>query len=602
MKGFVFFRNGKAGMRTFKRKGYMRGRLLLLLLSLCLVFSSVNSIVYAGEYDEEDESYDRYIPPEYYDPIITNSVQGWPWGEAVSSGSAIVMDMDTGTILYSKNALDTYYPASITKIMTCMLALEYGNLDDVITCGDEVYRIEADSSHLGVWSGEQMTLRQALYGLMLQSANDLAMAIAVYVSGSVEAFADLMNQKAAALGCVNTHFVNPHGLHDDYHYTCAEDMARISRAAYEIPAFRTLVSTEEYQIPPTNMVEDTRYFPNHHKMILGEGYYSEYYKEWCTGGKTGFTDEAWNTLVTFGEKNGLRIVCVVMHDTGNEWAYNNTITLMEYCFDYFHHVQVARPVEKSIEELLQYKGDGYVSLPAVLVEAGKKEEPVYDMVTLPVNASASDLTVRHWSSSGDEADYLYHGWRVGSGVVPSILHTEVYYAPPGRFSKDLAEASWMLSRNGNKTGSLIQIDTARSQEKSKRETVTQAFLSRTGEMISSVSSSIVTFVSKNRLTVVLGIAFILLVVLVMIIIILLRLSKEEKIKRRRRQEARMRKQSEEEIDQKTTAEIEAELRAAMQREERYEMMARQKREQELRDERKLHETEEILEEINRKKS
>ena len=215
-----------------KRKWKKAPWFLMLFLSLFLMTAYVAPV--SAEEEEETE----FIPAEYYDPIDTNEIPGWPQGEAVQSASAVVMDMNTGTFLYSKNAYEKRYPASITKIMTAMVALENGNLDDEITFDESVYDLEEGSSHVGIQPGEKMTLRHALYALMLESANDAGVGIAEYLGGSLEGFAELMNKKAEELGCVNTHFTNPHGLHNENHYTCAYDMALIAQAAYEIPEFR----------------------------------------------------------------------------------------------------------------------------------------------------------------------------------------------------------------------------------------------------------------------------------------------------------------------------------------------------------------------------
>ena len=181
------------------------------------------------EYEEETE--DPY-PDSYYLPIESNSVEGWPQAYAIQADAAVVMDAETGAFLFSKNMDAKEYPASITKIMTTMLALENCSLDTEITFSESaVYNLEEGSSHAGIQVGEVMTMEQALYGLMLESANDIANGIAEQVSGSQSAFAELMTEKAAELGCVNTHFTNSHGLHNEEHYTCAYDMALTAQAA-----------------------------------------------------------------------------------------------------------------------------------------------------------------------------------------------------------------------------------------------------------------------------------------------------------------------------------------------------------------------------------
>ena len=334
-----------------KKKWKKAPWLLMLILSLFLVMGQT-SVIYGEEEEEETE----YIPETYYDPIQSNELSGWPQGEAVQAESAVVMDLTTGTLLYSKNAYDKQYPASITKIMTTMVALENGNLDDVITFSENVYDLEEGSSHVGIQPGEEMTLRQALYALMLESANDAGVGIAEHIAGSLDGFAELMNAKAEELGCVNTHFTNPHGLHNEEHYTCAYDMALIAQAAYEIPVFREMASCTQAYCPETNLTEEERYFVNHHKMLQEE---SDYYEEWCTGGKTGYTSDAWNTLVTFGEKNGRKQVCVVLRVPGAAKCYEETKLLMNYGFDNFTQVNMVsdEPVPTFYEAMkLNYVG------------------------------------------------------------------------------------------------------------------------------------------------------------------------------------------------------------------------------------------------------
>lgn len=188
--------------------------------------------VKAEEDDGSDTDGENSTETEIDPTVQTNDINGWPQGDAIESDAAICMDGNTGAVLYGKNIEKQEYPASITKIMTVLLALENGNLDDTVTFSENaVYSIEYGSAHLGLTEGEELTLEQCLYGIMLASANEISNAVAEHIGGSVEKFADMMNQKAEELGCVNTHFVNPNGLHDDNHYTCAYDMALITQAA-----------------------------------------------------------------------------------------------------------------------------------------------------------------------------------------------------------------------------------------------------------------------------------------------------------------------------------------------------------------------------------
>lgn len=250
---------------------------------------------------------------------------------AISSETAIVMDANTGQILYEKNAYQTMYPASITKILTTLVAIEQGDLDSTITMTDEaVWGIDWDSNHIGLQIGEQITLRDALYASMLQSANEAAWGVAIHVSGSLSAFCDAMNARAKELGCTNTHFSNANGLHNDDHYTTAYDMALITKAALENPEFVEIASTPNYTIPPTNMTADSRYLSQSNRMVQSD---SEYYYEYCLGGKTGFTQMALGTLVTWAKKDGVTLICVTMKTLSNADNYTDSIALFNYCFD-----------------------------------------------------------------------------------------------------------------------------------------------------------------------------------------------------------------------------------------------------------------------------
>ena len=181
------------------------------------------------------------------------------------------MDAVTDTVLYSKNADNKLYPASITKIMTALLVCENLDMNDSLTMSEAAaYGIEAGSSTIYAETGEVFTVEQAVMALMLESANEMALALAEKTSGSVKKFVELMNQRAAQLGCKHTHFNNPNGLHDEKHYTTANDMMKIAKAAWYNPLFRKFVTTQTYEIPPTNKQPETRYLLNHHKMLEPE--------------------------------------------------------------------------------------------------------------------------------------------------------------------------------------------------------------------------------------------------------------------------------------------------------------------------------------------
>ena len=310
---------------------------------LCTVIAVSPAVsVSAAEYDEYGAPIVTATPTpvphtEYYEQAPdTDSIEGWPQGPKIEGESAILVDMVTGAVLYSKNADKVQYPASITKIMTSLLAAEHLNMKDKIVMSQSAaYGITiSDSSSIYADTGEEFTTEQAMMAVMLQSANEMTLALAEETSGSVKKFVELMNLKAKQLGCTGTHFNNPNGLPDELHYTTASDMAKIARAAWYNPTFRKYTTTTYYEIPPTNKFAETRYLLNHHKMMKG----NTYAYEGVMGGKTGYTDAAGNTLVTYAKRGNMRLVSVVMKSING--AYADTAALLDYGFNNFTRTAV----------------------------------------------------------------------------------------------------------------------------------------------------------------------------------------------------------------------------------------------------------------------
>ena len=271
-------------------------------------------------------------------PMKVSAADYWPEAPETLSPSIIVMEASTGTVLYEKNSEEVHYPASITKILTTLIVLENADLNEVVTFSDASID-ETEGSGIARDYGEQMTVEQCLYAVMLESANECAYAVAEHVAGSMDAFVDMMNAKVMELGCTNTHFANPHGLHDEDHYTTCKDMALIAQAAYQNETFRIITGTKIYTIPPTNKHEEETILRNHQEMLVP--YRStKYVYENCVGGKTGYTDAARSTLVTFAEKDGMNLICVVMNtESPNQWT--DTTNLFDYCFDNFQALNIA---------------------------------------------------------------------------------------------------------------------------------------------------------------------------------------------------------------------------------------------------------------------
>ena len=270
----------------------------------------------------------------YHKPIESNTWDHWPTGPAVYAQSAIVMEADTGMVLYAKDIEAKQYPASITKIMTALVALEQCELDEEIEYSyHATHSIEYGSSSIARTEGEILTVEESLYALMLASANECANALAEHIAGSVEEFAVLMNEKAKELGCVNTHFANANGLHDVNHYTCAYDMALITKAALENQDFRRISGEDYYTLRATNKNDEQLLIQNHHYMLTTYKT-SKYLDDTVFSGKTGYTTDALNTLVTCGTRNGMDVIVVTMrtNSTAEKGVplYTDTAALLDY--------------------------------------------------------------------------------------------------------------------------------------------------------------------------------------------------------------------------------------------------------------------------------
>ena len=263
-------------------------------------------------------------------PVQSNQIINWPDGPAISAHSAILLEANTGTILYAKNIHDKMYPASTTKLMTCLIAAENAKMDEIVNFShDAVFSIESGSSNIGIDMGQAMPMEECLYGILVASANEVANAVAEHVGGSMDAFTAMMNDKAKELGCENTHFVNAHGLYDDNHYTSAYDLAVIAKAFFNNELLSKIGNTASYHFQATDTQPDDFITRNKHKLITGEIAYED-----IKGGKTGYTDEARQTLVTCAERNGLKLICVVMMEETPD-QFNDTVKLFDYGFTNF---------------------------------------------------------------------------------------------------------------------------------------------------------------------------------------------------------------------------------------------------------------------------
>lgn len=342
----------------------------------------------------------------------------WPSNVSISADGGILMDANSGAVLYEKNAAEAYYPASITKILTALIIIENCDLDDIVTFSNSaVNTLEPGASILGARVGDKMSVRDCLYALLLQSANEVANALAEHCSGSIEDFAGLMNKKAESLGCINSHFANPSGLNDENHYTCAYDMALIAQAAFSNPTFVEIDSTTYYDVPAGQLKQypdGWRYYA-HHRMIKKN---DSLYYDGIIGGKTGYTSLAGNTLVTCAERDGLKLITVILN--GHQTHYTDTKALLNFGFSNFKSVAIADKdsTYQKIEDDLTING----VFPGDTIRLSVDKNSV---ITLPADGDFSEVTSSLNydlnNASPDSAvariDYMYGGQKVGQAYL-----------------------------------------------------------------------------------------------------------------------------------------------------------------------------------------
>lgn len=311
------------------------------ILAFCLCFSTLSDTAHAADFTGQtpvipQEDFTVQMPANLQDDLT--DLPGWPSGPSVQAQCAILIDANSGNILYGKNIHSQQPPASITKVLTALVACEENSMADTVTFShNAVYDLPWDSSIVGFSEDERVNLKDAIYGLLLKSGNEAGQGIAEHVAGSIEAFAERMNQRAIEAGALNSHFVNPHGLHHEEHYTTAYDMAMILRAAVKNETFLEIASTNYYEIAPTNINKNGYKFSCGHKMLRKNQ--KEYY-EYAVAGKTGYTSKAGNTLVTYAKKGDLELICVILQS--KQTQYTDTKALLDYGFSNFTSYNAAK--------------------------------------------------------------------------------------------------------------------------------------------------------------------------------------------------------------------------------------------------------------------
>lgn len=384
-------------------------RIFTVFLCFFLIFSYTALPVHATQEELLEEAEERKN-----EPVESNNVENWPQGPLIGAKAAVLMDANTGAILYSKNMDEALYPASITKLITCLIAVENCSLDEIITVNQSAIDAnDSDGSHMSLKAGEQLTLEELLYGILINSANEACNVVAEHIAGSQDAFVEMMNDRAKELGCTNTHFVTTNGLHRDEHYTTAHDMALIGQAFFEHDILCKLSCLPEYHL------EDNAYHEEHwlhSKNSLYEG--RQYYYEPLIGSKTGFTSKSRQTLVSCAEQNGMKLICVILMEE-SPYQFEDTVNLFEYGFSNFAPTMLSNysnPYEINHSDFFNTDNDLFGSTsPLISLNRDAK-------IILPVGVeyTETEYSLTYDDHSEDilaRVDYSYHGMYLGSASI-----------------------------------------------------------------------------------------------------------------------------------------------------------------------------------------
>lgn len=435
-------------MQEFPRNHRRKKRTKIFLYSfLAFLLVAVNlcsqTLVVYGAPTQED--YDAEAEARKLLPIQSNSIRNWPEGPQIGAEAAILMEAETGTILYAKNIHEQLYPASTTKIMTCLLAAENCKWDDEVTFSYEaVMSVPSDGSSAGIDAGQKLSVEDCLKCILVVSANEVANGIAEHIGGSEAGFIQMMNDRAEELGCLNTHFVNASGLHDDSHFTSAYDLALITREFFRNEMLAKIAGTKQVHLEPTANQPDEIWANTKNKIIKGEIEYEPY-----IGGKTGYTSLSRQTLVSCAEKNGMRLICVILkEETPNQ--YTDTVTLFDYGFQNFEKINISEYETKysiSNESFFSTNIDIFGNSKPIL--SLNKE----DVLILPVTASFEDTTAELSYEVDDPAkfaslSYFYQNVPIGTTSIDFVTSTKNNYSFDSQLVSDLETYTTNQSEEG----------------------------------------------------------------------------------------------------------------------------------------------------------
>ena len=343
--------------------------------------------------------------------ITTNNISGWPQGADITSTDAVVIEDSTNTTLYAKNADQVLYPGAAVKVMTTLLALEKTQLTDQVTMtATGVSGVTDGGANISAQLDEVFTIEQCLYAIMLASANDIALQVAEHIGGSVDGFVQMMNSRAAELGCTNTLFTNPTGLPDENQHTTAHDMALIMKAAIDNDSFRTIAATGSYTIPATNVSGGDRVLTNNFSMMNATN--AAYY-QYCLGGKEGYTEASQSTLVCAAQKDNVTLIAVVLQGASGTTA-TEAASLLNYGFDNFQMLSL---------------GDNDFNM----ISGGN--------VYVPAGATADSLTTQDGEVSDGQYNrqYFFSDTPVGTAVMAATQEQDTTLTDDGQKNMSAAQ-------------------------------------------------------------------------------------------------------------------------------------------------------------------
>lgn len=379
--------------------------------------------------DEEILSEHRLIEAE------SNKTENWPEGPEIGALSAVLIDAESGMILYEKQAFERVYPASTTKMLTCLIAAEKCDPDEMVSFShDAVFDTPRGSNNIAIDPGEELTVYECLQAILIRSANECSFALGEHVGGGDRAaFIDMMNERAVELGCKDSHFVNPNGLPDEDHYTTAYDMAQIGREFFKNETLCNISLTPRLHIYPSAKQKDEIIENTTNEMLRNNSYKYEA----LVGAKTGHTDDAGYCLVSCAEKNGMRLICALFGDV-YPYQYLDTIALFDYGFSNFDKVNIS---ETETKYNISTKGSFYTG-----VDVLGNSEPILalnknDYIILPKTVDFKDIssTISYDTDSENEAaviTYSYHDRFLGTASVDFDVDDET-----GGFTFDELPAS-----------------------------------------------------------------------------------------------------------------------------------------------------------------